>query len=172
VRVERKAIGADESWQVEYLLPFERIHHVRRSSLRWLRKQGANPRMKTAAKPETAIDKGMQAGTAEYIVTSKVLRLPAVVYRLETSFSDRLRDLSRHAVVWCGRCGRSGRAAVCADAERMRASHVVATDDTIMPMLSKGKTANARIGSMWRRSHPYNIFDFTLHRVVMDRNTS
>jgi hypothetical protein len=28
----------------------------------------------------------------------------------------------------------------------VRASHVVATDDTIMPMLSKGKTANAR---MW-----------------------
>jgi len=28
----------------------------------------------------------------------------------------------------------------------VRASHVVATDDTIMPMLSKGKTTNAR---MW-----------------------
>jgi hypothetical protein len=31
-------------------------------------------------------------------------------------------------------------------AERVCASHVVATDDTILPMQSKGKTANAR---MW-----------------------
>jgi len=50
-------------------------------------------------------------------------------------------------------------------AERVRASHVVATDDTIMPMLSKGKTANAR---MWvyvgDDSYPYNVFDFTLNR--------
>jgi hypothetical protein len=50
-------------------------------------------------------------------------------------------------------------------AEHVRASHVVATDDTIMPMLSKGKAANAR---MWvyvgDHAHPYNVFDFTLHR--------
>src|SRR5260370_23276328 len=50
-------------------------------------------------------------------------------------------------------------------AERVRASHVVATDDTIMPMLSKGKAANAR---MWvyvgDDAHPYNVFDFTLNR--------
>jgi hypothetical protein len=49
--------------------------------------------------------------------------------------------------------------------ERVRASHVVATDDTIMPMLSKGKTANAR---MWvyvgDDANPYNVFDFTLNR--------
>ena len=50
-------------------------------------------------------------------------------------------------------------------AERVRASHVVATDDTIMPMLSKEKRANAR---MWvyvgDEAHPYNVFDFTLNR--------
>jgi hypothetical protein len=50
-------------------------------------------------------------------------------------------------------------------AERVRASHVVATDDTIMPMLSKGKTTNAR---MWvyvgDDDYPYNVFDFTLNR--------
>lgn len=49
--------------------------------------------------------------------------------------------------------------------ERVRASHVVATDDTIMPMLSTGKTANAQ---MWvyvgDEAHPDNVFDFTLHR--------
>ena len=50
-------------------------------------------------------------------------------------------------------------------AERVRASHVVATDDTIMPMLSQGKAANAR---MWvyvgDGGNPYNVFDFTLNR--------
>jgi hypothetical protein len=42
---------------------------------------------------------------------------------------------------------------------------VVATDDTIMPMLSKGKATNAR---MWvyvgDEACPYNVFDFTLNR--------
>src|ERR1700739_3943584 len=50
-------------------------------------------------------------------------------------------------------------------AESARASHVVGTDDTIMPMLRTGKTANAR---MWvyvgDDDHPYTIFDFTLNR--------
>ena len=50
-------------------------------------------------------------------------------------------------------------------AERVRASHVVSTDDTIMPMQSKGKTANAR---MWvyvgDDGYPYNVFDFTFNR--------
>ena len=50
-------------------------------------------------------------------------------------------------------------------ADRVRLSHVVATDDTIMPMLREGKAANAR---MWvylgDGNHPYNVFDFTLDR--------
>ena len=50
-------------------------------------------------------------------------------------------------------------------AERVRGSHIVSTDDTIMPMQSIGKTANAR---MWvylgDDLHPYNVFDFTLNR--------
>jgi hypothetical protein len=50
-------------------------------------------------------------------------------------------------------------------ADRVRASHVVATDDTIMPMQSKDKVANAR---MWvyvgDEAQPYNVFDFTMDR--------
>jgi hypothetical protein len=42
---------------------------------------------------------------------------------------------------------------------------VVPTDDTIMPMLARGKTANAR---MWiyvgDETNPYNVFDFTMNR--------
>ena len=50
-------------------------------------------------------------------------------------------------------------------ADGVRASHVVATDDTTLPLLQKGKTAKAR---MWVYvgdwSQPYNVFDFTLDR--------
>lgn len=50
-------------------------------------------------------------------------------------------------------------------ADRVRASHVVATGDAIMLMQSLDKTANAR---MWvyigDDVHPYNVFDFTLDR--------
>src|SRR5260370_39494667 len=50
-------------------------------------------------------------------------------------------------------------------AERGRQSHVVATDDTSLPMLSVGKAQSAR---MWvyvgDEANPYNVFDFTLHR--------
>jgi hypothetical protein len=50
-------------------------------------------------------------------------------------------------------------------AERVRQSHVVATDDTVLPMLSEGKAQPAR---MWvyvgDAAHPYNVFDFTLRR--------
>ncbi|MFZ0960406.1 MAG: transposase, partial [Terriglobia bacterium] len=50
-----------------------------------------------------------------------------------------------------------------ARAERLRQSHLVATDDTVLPMLSAGKTQPAR---MWvyvgDAAHPYKVFDFTL----------
>ena len=50
-------------------------------------------------------------------------------------------------------------------AQRVRQSHVLATDDTVMPMLQPGRTKRAR---MWiylgDESQPYNVFDFTLGR--------
>jgi hypothetical protein len=50
-------------------------------------------------------------------------------------------------------------------AERVRQSHVVATDDTVFPMLGPGRTQSSR---MWvyvgDEANPYNVFDFTLNR--------
>ena len=72
--VERKEIGADQSWQVEYLPGhFERIHHVRKKyACAGCESNGNNPRMETAVRPEMAIDKGMAGpGLLAYIVTSK-----------------------------------------------------------------------------------------------------
>jgi len=166
--VERKEIGADESWQVEYLPGhFERIHHVRKKyACPGCESHGDNPRMETAAKPEAAIDKGMAGpGLLAYIVTSKFSDyLP--LYRLEDIFQRQGFEISRATQsVWCGDVADLAEPLWELMAERVRASHVVATDDTIMPMLSKGKTTNAR---MWvyvgDHAHPYNVFDFTLNR--------
>jgi transposase len=166
--VERKEIGAEESWQIEYLPGhFERIHHVRKKyACLGCESNGDNPRMETAAKPDTAIDKGMAGpGLLAYIVTSKFSDyLP--LYRLEDIFQRQGFEISRATQsVWCGDVADLAGPLYELMAERVRASHVVATDDTIMPMLSKGKTTNAR---MWvyvgDDGYPYNVFDFTLNR--------
>src|ERR1700677_2095919 len=141
--VERKEIGSDESWQVEYLPGrFERIHHVRRKyACAGCESKGTNPRMETAVKPETAIDKGMAGpGLLSYIVTSKFSDyLP--LYRLEDIFQRQGFEISRATQsVWCGDVADLVEPLYALMAERMRQSHVVATDDTIMPMLSVGKT--------------------------------
>jgi transposase len=166
--VERKEIGTDESWQVEYLPGhFERIHHLRKKyACTGCESNGNNPQMETAAKPEMAIDKGMAGpGLLAYIATSKFSDY-VPLYRLEDIFERQGFEISRATQsVWCGDMGDLFEPLWELMAERVRASHVVATDDTIMPMLSKGKTANAR---MWvyvgDHDYPYNIFDFTLNR--------
>jgi transposase len=165
---ERKEIGADESWQVEYLPGhFERIHHLRKKyACSSCESNGNNPQMETAAKPEMAIDKGMAApGLLAYIATSKFSDY-VPLYRLEDIFERQGFEISRATQsVWCGDMSDLFEPLWELMAERVRASHVVATDDTIMPMLSKGKTTNAR---MWvyvgDDDYPYNIFDFTLNR--------
>jgi transposase len=165
---ERREIGADESWQIEYLPGhFERIHHVRKKyACPACESQGANPSIETAAKPEAAIDKGLAGpGLLAYIVTSKFSDyLP--LYRLEDIFTRQGFEIPRATQsVWCGDVAELAEPLYELMAERVRASHVVATDDTILPMLSPGKAANAR---MWvyvgDEGNPYNVFDFTLDR--------
>lgn len=166
--IERKEIGADESWQVEYFPGhFERIHHLRKKyACEGCESNGNNPQMETAAKPEMAIDKGMAGpGLLAYIATSKFADyLP--LYRLEDIFQRQGFEISRATQsVWCGDMADLAETLWELMRERVRASHVVATDDTIMPMQSKGKTTNAR---MWvyvgDDDNPYNVFDFTLNR--------
>jgi transposase len=166
--VERRQIGADESWQIEYFPGhFERIHHVRKKyACPACESNGGNPSIETAAKPETAIDKWLAGpGLLAYIVTSKFSDyLP--LYRLEDIFARQGFEISRATQsVWCGDVADLVEPLYELMAGRVRASHVVATDDTIMPMLSRGQAANAR---MWvyvgDDSSPYNVFDFTLNR--------
>jgi len=166
--VERKEIGADESWQIEYIPGrFERIQHVRKKyACPGCEREGENPRMEVAAKPEATIEKGMAGpGLLAYIVTSKFSDyLP--LYRLEDIFERQGFEISRATQsVWCGDVADLVEPLYERMAERVRESHVVATDDTTLPMLSPGKTQLAR---MWvyvgDSSNPYNAFDFTLNR--------
>ncbi len=59
--IERNEIGQEESWQMEYFPGhFVRIHHVRKKyACAVCENNGDNPQIETAAKPETAIDKGI-----------------------------------------------------------------------------------------------------------------
>ena len=165
---QRQEIGADESWQIEYYPGrFERIQHLRKKyACPDCENNGAGPSIETAAKPEMAIDKGLAGpGLLSYIVTSKFADyLP--LYRLEDIFQRQGFEISRATQsVWCGDVADLVEPLYELMAARLRASHVVATDDTIMPMQSVGKTKSAR---MWvyvgDEAHPYNVFDFTLDR--------
>lgn len=166
--IERRQIGQEDSWQIEYFPGhFERIHHVRmKYACAVCESNGDNPQIETAAKPETAIDKGLAGpGLLSYIVTSKFNDyLPC--YRLEDIFARQGFEISRATQsVWCGDVADLAEPLYELMGNEVRASHVVATDDTIMPMLKTGHCAKAR---MWvyvgDAAHPYNVFDFTLSR--------
>ena len=166
--IEREQIGQEDSWQIEYFPGhFERIHHVRmKYACAVCESNGDNPQIETAAKPETAIDKGLAGpGLLSYIVTSKFNDyLPC--YRLEDIFARQGFEISRATQsVWCGDVADLAEPLYELMGNEVRASHVVATDDTIMPMLKTGHCAKAR---MWvyvgDAAHPYNVFDFTLSR--------
>lgn len=165
---ERQEIGAEESWQIEYLPGhFERIQHVRKKyACPSCERAGENPRIEVAAKADTAIEKGFAGpGLLAYIVTSKFSDyLP--LYRLEDIFERQGFEISRATQsVWCGDVADVVEPWYQRMAERVRRSHVVATDDTVLPMLSAGHTQPAR---MWvyvgDQENPYNVFDFTLDR--------
>jgi transposase len=172
---ERKEIGAEESWQIEYVPGrFERLQHIRKKyACPSCEQQGEAPQIETATKPETAIDKGMAGpGLLAYIVTSKFGDyLP--LYRLEDIFQRQGFEISRATQsVWCGDVADLVEPLYELMAQRVRQSHVIATDDTTMPMQRRGQTHPAR---MWvyvgDQTHPYNVFHFTLSRDATDRNT-
>ncbi len=165
---ERQEIGAEESWQIEYLPGhFERIQHVRKKyACGPCEASGEKPQITVAARAESPLDRGLAGpGLLAYIVTSKFSDyLP--LYRLEEIFARQGFEIARATQsVWCGAVADLAEPLYQRMAERVRASHVVATDDTVLPMLSVGKTQAAR---MWvyvgDPQHPYNVFDFTLNR--------
>src|SRR5271170_6068657 len=165
---QRQEIGSEESWQIEYIPGhFERLQHVRKKyACAKCELAGENPQIATAAKAETAIEKGFAGpGLLAYIVTSKFADyLP--LYRLEDIFERQGFAISRATQsVGCGDVADLVEPLYRRMAERVRQSHVVATDDTVFPILGPGQTQSTR---MWvyvgDETNPYNVFDFTMNR--------
>jgi len=165
---QRKEIGAEQSWQIEYFPGhFKRIQHVRKKyACTQCEASGETPQITVAARADAPIERGLAGpGLLAYIVTSKFADyLP--LYRLEDIFARQGFDISRATQsVWCGDVADLVEPLYQRMAERVRASHVVATDDTVLPMLSAGKTQPARVWVyVGDAAHPYNVFDFTLRR--------
>lgn len=164
----RAEIGAEESWQIEYYPGhFERLHHVRKKyACAGCDAEGENPRIQSADKPAAAIDKGLPGpGLLSYIVTSKFSAyLP--LYRLEEIFKRQGFEIARSTQsTWCGDAADLLEPVYRQMIARVLESHLIATDDTRMPMQAKGKCATAY---MWvylgDDEHPYNIYDFTMGR--------
>jgi transposase len=164
----RCRIGQESSWQIEYTpARFERIEHVRfKYACKHCEQEAINPSITLADKPVQPIEKGMAGpGLLAYVVTSKYADyLP--LYRLENIFERNGLSISRATQsIWCGDVADLVAPLHELMVRRMLQSHLVCTDDTIMPMLGPGKTKKA---CMWvyigDRHNPYNIFDFTLGR--------
>jgi transposase len=165
---QRKEIGADESWQLEYYPGhFERLHHVRKKyACVGCDAEGENPRIESAVKPAAAIDKGLPGpGLLSYITVCKFdMYLP--LYRLENHFDRQGFRIARSTQsIWCGDVADLVEPVYRLMIKRVLQSHLIATDDTHMPMQAKDKAARAY---MWvyigDEDHPYNIYDFSLGR--------
>ena len=164
----RQRIGSESSWQIEYIPGhFERIEHVRiKYACPACEQNAENPQIELADKPMQAIEKGMAGpGLLAYVITSKFADyLP--LYRLEAIFERNGFEIDRATQsTWCRDVAEITRPLYDLMVSRALESHVVCTDDTIMPMLSPEKTKKARMWVYVGDGHnPYNVFDFTLGR--------
>ena len=105
LRRERKEIGAEESWQIEYLPGhFERLQHVRKKyACAHCEASAERPQMQVAARADPPSSAALAGpGLLAYIVTSKFADyLP--LYRLEDIFARQGFEISRATQsVWCG----------------------------------------------------------------------
>ena len=168
-RQQREKIGEEVSYTVEYLpASFLRIKHIQHKyACRRCEQEGFNPRIERAEKADASpIDKGMAGpGLLACIATAKFADyLP--LHRLEAIFARQGFELDRSTMcLWMADVAEIVRPVYQRLVERVRASHVLATDDTVMPLLQPERARRAR---MWiyrgDDDHPYNVFDFTVSR--------
>lgn len=168
-RQEREKIGEEVSYTIEHLpASFLRIKHIQHKyACRACEQEGYNPGIERADKSSASpIDKGMPGpGLLAYIATAKFADyLP--LYRLEGIFAREGFELDRSTMcLWMADVAEIVRPVYERMVELVRASHVLATDDTVMPLLQPERARRAR---MWiyrgDDDHPYNVFDFTISR--------
>ena len=168
-QAERVKIGGEVSYTIEHIpAALVRVKHVRHKYVcRHCEQNGDNPNIALAAKTGgSPIDKGMPGpGLLAYVATAKFSDfLP--LNRLQNIFAREGFELDRSTLcLWMADVAQLLRPLYRRMIERVKQSHVLATDDTIMPLLAPGKARQAR---MWiyqgDESNPYNVFDFTPSR--------
>lgn len=167
----RPRIGAETSEQLDYrpasLFVVEHVRHTYAGSICSRTRDpidGAAPTIATAPRPPQPVGKGRPGpGLLAHVVTSKYAdhRPPA---RLEGT-------LARHAVA-LDRSTLGGRVRACATwlgplvcrmAARVRASQVIQTGDTPVPLLrGRGGTGTAHLRAyLGDARNPYTVFEFT-----------
>ena len=163
-------LSAEITWQAEYMPGyFYRIEHVQKKYAvipADQQKADEATQIVLADKPQQPIDKGMAGpGLLAYVVTSKYGDyLP--LYRLQNIFERNGMEIDRSTLcLWCGDVADLIKPVYQLMKERVLCGHVVATDDTVMPLLAPVKTKQARIW-IYRgdEDHRYNVFDFTVSR--------
>ncbi len=165
----RTKIGTAVSYTIEYLPgSFVRVKHIQHKyACRDCEQNGHNPNIELAEKTNgSPIDKGMPGpGLLAYVVTAKFSDyLP--LHRLQHIFARQGFELDRSTMcLWMADVARLLRPIYDRMVHRALQSHVLATDDTEMPLLQPGKAKKAR---MWiyrgDDTHPYNVFAFTESR--------
>ncbi len=166
---QREKIGTEVSYTIEHIpASLVRVKHIQHKyACRTCEQNGDNPNITLAAKTKgSPIDKGLPGpGLLAYVVTAKFSDyLP--LNRLQTIFAREGFELDRSTLcLWLADVARLIRPLYRRMVERVLQSHVLATDDTVLPLLQPGKAKQAR---MWiyqgDESQPYNVFDFTESR--------
>jgi len=164
----RVKIGEETTWQLG-LRPafFFRHKHVQlKYACRSCDTQAENPQIVLAGKPSQPIEKSMASpellahvAVAKFADFTPLYRLQGIFERVEVQI-DRstmclwMRDIADLVVPLYRLMCR-----------RVKESHVIATDDTILPMQALLKNIPARIW-IYRgdENYPYNVFDFTVSR--------
>lgn len=164
----RQKIGEESTWLIEHFpAHFARIENVQiKYACKHCEYNADNPQITLAPKPPAPIERGMAGpGLLAYVITSKYAdHLP--LYRLESIFQRHGFEIDRSTMcVWAGDVADLVKPLYRRMIDHVLLSHVIGTDDTVMPMLAPEKTRQAR---MWiylgDEQHPYNVFDFTLSR--------
>jgi transposase len=165
----REQIGTAVSYTIEYLPgSFVRVRHIQHKyACRHCEQNGDNPNIALAEKTKgSPIDKGLPGpGLLAYVVTAKFSDyLP--LHRLQHIFARQGFELDRSTLcLWLVDVARLVRPLYDRLVQRVLESHVLATDDTVMPLQQPGKAQPAR---MWiyqgDETHPYNVFAFTESR--------
>lgn len=166
----RQRIGSESSWQMEYIPGrFERIEHIRHKyACKHCEQNGDGANIELADKPTQPIEKVLAGpGLLAFVVTSKFADyLP--LYRVESIFERNGFEIDRATLsIWCRDVAQVAQPLYDLMVQRVLCSHVISTDDTVMPMLAPGNGKTCQ-GRMWiyigDEDHPYNLFDFTLSR--------